>query len=286
VTDFALDVFNSNLAFQSSCHVDLETPNKALVAERGQKFYVTFLGGQGRQAFQCSCGRFFDEGIPCQHILAALHSLSPSTVACTLIDPMYLRSRYVEAFRVFQPFVLKRENQYRPNKSVILPKKEKNKPGRKQVRRFPSAGDTRKGRTSTSRRKPQQKETVLDDDDVMFVGAELTGRVDSAEVDVSFHDVPGADTDRDTVTVNQSLALMEFDNRLLQEAAERAIEGKEEAPDLPLLVEPPNTDETSHLAGEEGQWGETRGNEQDSIQLEVEEPVQVTNLTCSPMRPS
>ena len=46
-------------------------------------------------------------------------------------------------------------------------------------------------------------------------------------------------------------------------------------------MEPPNTDEPSHLGGEEGQSGETRGTEQDPIQLEVEEPVQVDDLEAS-----
>jgi len=93
---------------------------------------------------ECSCGRFFDEGIACQHILKVpdftrgSRPESGTITLSSLIDPLYLRSRFIKTFSEKLVFILKGYDLYIPNENVI-PSHWNPKLGARRSRRFGKA---------------------------------------------------------------------------------------------------------------------------------------------------
>ena len=69
ITKFARKVFLSNFKFALRCSVDQYSSREWRVREFNAMFTVK-VSTQGTMT--CSCHRFFDEGIPCQHLMKAI----------------------------------------------------------------------------------------------------------------------------------------------------------------------------------------------------------------------
>ncbi len=109
----------------------------------GEKWHsVTLQNGKAT----CSCLRYFDEGIPCPHILFVLYKTrtidqqQPSQFIGSFIDPIYRTSLFLKAFPSDMTVDPGDLSACVPNESVILPVKER-KRGHPQVVRFPSVGE-------------------------------------------------------------------------------------------------------------------------------------------------
>ena len=135
---------NRKYAFAHSFSFLFSGVNLWIVREEiGGKWYtVTIQDGKAT----CSCLRYFDEGIPCPHILFVIYRSGmidrqqPSLLIGSFVDPIYRTSLFLKAFpsgMVADPGDL---SMCVPNESVVLPVKER-KRGHPPVVLFPSVGE-------------------------------------------------------------------------------------------------------------------------------------------------
>jgi len=82
---------NSELA-ERCCSIKDHAGRISIVSEFGSEFTVTV---SGQDDVKCSCGRYFDEGIPCQHIICVVGNSFPCD---SLISPLYKKSKFIAAF--------------------------------------------------------------------------------------------------------------------------------------------------------------------------------------------
>ena len=102
VTKFAENFFLTNYDFSKKL-TDMKEEGKTIrqepivsVSERGVCY--TVIVSPDANTAHCSCYRFFDEGIPCQHMLAAYSFVKEPTPCADLMDRMYLKSNFAKAF--------------------------------------------------------------------------------------------------------------------------------------------------------------------------------------------
>ena len=104
-TEEALDVYRSNMTMAMNCSVEINSSNCYSVSEFGKIFKVQ-ISEEGE--FSCSCHRFFDEEIACQHILKVIDHTRKNVRLSALIGPIYDQSRFIRAFPDELPFIPKK----------------------------------------------------------------------------------------------------------------------------------------------------------------------------------
>jgi len=91
-TDEAIKVYRSNMAMALNCSVRQDSSTQFTVMEFGLKFIVDI------SEMSCSCLRFYDEGIACQHILKVIDYTRKDILLTSLIDSLYLQSKFNRSF--------------------------------------------------------------------------------------------------------------------------------------------------------------------------------------------
>ena len=150
-TPFAGDIFASNARFSRNVTVQLRVSEDFIVVYEQKRLYEVTISP--RDKLDCSCHRFFDEGIPCPHMIAAFQAM-PNLPACTtLIDPIYSVATFIDAFTKspYGPAYPLTEEGYEINPNVIIeaiPRKR----GAPPFLRFESPGDPKRGHVAKPRR--------------------------------------------------------------------------------------------------------------------------------------
>ena len=145
--------------------------------EFGHSYDVT-LSSSG--AVSCSCLRYNDEEIPCQHIVRVLSDKGETLSLRALIGDIYLKENYLLAFPDKPVFVPKDCACYSSNPLVVIPPSTR-KIGATRTRRFCSHTDHRRSRggslpNSVARPPPR---TSGDDDDDSEGYSDNDGNVDT-----------------------------------------------------------------------------------------------------------
>ena len=144
-TNFGMIIFNSNFKFAMTCVVEERSSTEWRVRE----FNMIFIVKQSHQgAMSCSCHRFFDEGIPCQHIIKVFDFAGIPIRPVSLISPIYAINRFVQAFPDKLSFSPKESDFFLSNPCVSLPCYV-TKIGAPQKRRIASTGEFAVGNTHT-----------------------------------------------------------------------------------------------------------------------------------------
>jgi len=114
ITTLAENVLHSNWMFAQGCEIihPLSVPPKWTVKELGS-VYVVIIGESGNVS--CSCLRFYDEGIPCQHILHVLVYTSFRFNDRSLISSIYRRKIFL-----LKPFLAKKSVTRKTLISILL----------------------------------------------------------------------------------------------------------------------------------------------------------------------
>jgi len=112
-----------------------------------KKIFTVTISQDGVVA--CSCLRFYDELIPCQHILRVLASIVLPIPVQSLIGNIYSVGRFIQAFPNETPFFPEDSSSYESNPSVI-PQKLDARSGASRSRRIPSSGELNPRRKPTS----------------------------------------------------------------------------------------------------------------------------------------
>ena len=162
-TDDALKVYRSNMAMALNCTIEEHTSTDYIVKEFNFRFIVNIC------EMKCSCLRFFDEGIACQHILKVIDFTRMSNSLGSLILPLFLRSRFIAAFPDKLVFTPKDHTSYVSNKNVV-PNCRKAKVGAPRTRRIASAGEYSVGNCKSHRvSQPQKSSTPVSKDMIIPV---------------------------------------------------------------------------------------------------------------------
>ena len=106
--------------------------------------------GSTQGTMTCSCHRFFDEGIPCQHLIKVIDFAQMGLRPSSLISQLYAVSRFTRAFPDELPFFPRDGDFFSANISVILPSFSP-KRGAPQNRRIASTGEYILGNIRTHR---------------------------------------------------------------------------------------------------------------------------------------
>ena len=101
ITPFAQDIYCSNKILSKDCILQDGVGEKWRVMEKSNLFEVD---ASNMDSVTCTCHRFFDEGIPCQHIILVLRHLRKENLAPSLIDHIYDKSLFELAFPDDLPF--------------------------------------------------------------------------------------------------------------------------------------------------------------------------------------
>jgi len=115
-TDHAVRVYRSNMAMARSCSVEQYSTTSYMVTEFGKQFHVDIYDENN---MTCSCHRFFDEEIACQHILKVIDKFRMKFLLTSLIRPIYDQSSFIEAFPDKLGFFPKDHNSYEQNLNVV-----------------------------------------------------------------------------------------------------------------------------------------------------------------------
>ena len=145
-TAYGQAIFERNSESAEHCRVqcDSEADNVWSVYE-GRTSTVPFIVKKTSQgAWSCSCHRYFDEGVPCPHMLSVMFLRGHSVAATSLISPIYTRERFSQAFPVQILFYPASREDYLKNPNVVPQDVEKH-PGQNQMLRFPSRGERLSG---------------------------------------------------------------------------------------------------------------------------------------------
>ena len=147
ITPFAQDIYCSNKILSRDCILQDGVGEKWRVMEKSNLFEVD---ASNMDSVTCTCHRFFDEGIPCQHIILVLRHLRKENLAPSLIDHIYDKSLFELAFPDDLPFSPDDMDRYSRNLSVISVKLTRRR-GAPQTRRYASTGEFRAGNSQSHR---------------------------------------------------------------------------------------------------------------------------------------
>ena len=121
-TQYAQTVYDSNRWMANNCKVVSSSSTEWKVQEFNHNFSVK-LSSSGE--LSCSCLRYDDEEIPCQHILKVLSDTGRTVDLRKLIGPIHLWENYLHAFPEKPVFVPKDCALYLSNPLVVTPESEK-----------------------------------------------------------------------------------------------------------------------------------------------------------------
>jgi len=153
-TPFAETIYRSNLKLMKQCKITFSVGEQWHVQEHRKTFIVDT---SDPSHMTCSCRRFWDEEIPCQHILSVLYSKNMVNQSINLISSIYSKTRFMLAFPDKLPFYPNEYESYFRDFTVKSPNIAQ-KRGRLQVLRFASVGEQYTGNIRTHRvsRAPHQ----------------------------------------------------------------------------------------------------------------------------------
>ena len=139
-TDYALRLFASNDSMASNCRILMQSDSEWQVEDSRRTFNV-YLSSSGE--YSCSCLRYFDEDMPCQHILKVLDHTGRLDTLPQLIGKIYLKDNFKQAFLQTGLFWPKDSDLYLPNPRVV-PSCQSPQRGAPRVRRFAGPGENPK----------------------------------------------------------------------------------------------------------------------------------------------
>ena len=101
-------------------------------------FYTVDISDEAN--VKCTCSRYFDEGVPCQHIISVYRRINKLDQIPDMIDRLYDRERLSLAFPAEVPFMPVDREEYSLNPRVTL-QEVRQKRGAPQKLRFASTGE-------------------------------------------------------------------------------------------------------------------------------------------------